>query len=481
MPNPGPATNITEHPIGGGGSPAYLGTTGALIGFYQDPYGGGAVARRAGPIQQLLTVSAATGYMVNFTSLSQGSPTQSAQTVSATQITISGAPQVSTADIMVINKQLTVSNFASGFTARIASVSANANIATLSFHNICSNVSGTNSVTPAGDTYIMTAFRGPLVNTVTLSPAVVPANSVAEQTFTVSGVYPGMLVALQKPTEQANLAVGQVRVPVSNQLAVQFLNIGNTAITPTANEVYSYTALLGVQGVSPILIAGVNLGGATSGIASVITVSGGALTPASVNVTGINASDFVVGVGQNVEAMSAATSVALVKAYVSAANILSLTFLNANTNSASITALSTDTWMIPILRPNADAPMTIYNATVTSVAIGPNTISQVPITVPGLTVTSAVLVQKPSFTTGIAIVGASVTNAGTSIVSVLMANPTSNTIVTPTETYLVGAFKPVLGTGHYIQQLVAPVGVQGIALTNEMRNVLAGTGLMQGF
>jgi hypothetical protein len=289
-----------------------------------------------------------------------------------------------------------------------------------------------------------------------------------------------MLVALQKPTDQANLAIGQVRVPANNTMAVQYLNIGNTAITPTASETYTYTALLGVQGVSPIMIAGVNLGGATSGIASVITVSGGALTPNAVNVTGINASDVVIGVGQNIEAMAAGNSVFLARAQVSAANVLSLTFGNLNTNSANITALSTDTWLIPIMRPNADAPMTIYQATVTSVVIGPNTISQVPITVPGLTVTSAVLVQKPSFTTGIAVVGASVTNAGSSIVSVLFANPTSNSVTIPTETYLVGAFKPVLGSGHYIEQLVSPWGVQGIALTNEMRNALAGTGFIAG-
>ena len=55
MPNPGPATTITEHPIGGGGSPSYLGVSGGLVGFYQDPFGGGAVAERSGPIQSPIT------------------------------------------------------------------------------------------------------------------------------------------------------------------------------------------------------------------------------------------------------------------------------------------------------------------------------------------------------------------------------------------------------------------------------------------
>ena len=64
--------------------------------------------------------------------------------------------------------------------------------------------------------------------------------------------------------------------------------------------------------------------------------------------------------------------------------------------------------------------------------------------------------------------------------AVNIANPTSVSVTLPAETYLVGAIKPLLGTGHYIQQQVAPLGVRGIALTNEMRNVLAGTGLMAG-
>lgn len=476
-----PNSTTTEHPIGGGQGPSYLGGVSGGIGFYQDPYAGGAVTQRTGPIQQVLTVSAATGYMINYTSLSQGSPTQSAQTVSATQITFSGAPQLSTADVVIINKQLTVSNFAAGFTARVVSTSQQANTLLMAFNNVCSNVSGSNSVTPAGDTYIMTAFKGPLVNTTTLSPLQVPANSVQEQTFTVSGLQVGMLVAVQKPTEQANLMIGNVRVASNNTLAVSFLNIGNTAITPTASEVYSYTALQGVQGVSPIVIAGVNLGGATSGITTLTSVtSGGGNTQAAVVVTGINTTDLVIGVGQNTIPYTAANQIYLPEVRVSSvANTMTFSFINTN-SALTLTPLSTDTWFIPVIRPNTDAPMTIYQATVTSVTIGPNTISQVPITVPGLTVTSAVLVQKPSFTTGMTVVGCNVTNAGTSIVSVLMANPTSVSVTTPTETYLVGAFKPVFGTGHHVQQLVAPVGIQGIALTNEMRNALAGTGFIAG-
>ncbi len=481
MPNPGPATTITDHPIGGGGSPSYLGISGGAVGFFQDIMAGGAVTQRTGPVQSVLAVSQATGYMLNYTSLSQGSPTLSAQNVSSTQITLSGAPQLSTADVVVANKQTFVSNFAIGQTVRVVSVSQQANTLVVALNALNANVSGNpGTVTPNGETYVMSAFKGNLVNTVTLTPSSVASNSVVEQTFTVPGLQPGMIVALQKPTEQAALAVGNVRVPSANTLAVQYLNIGNTAIIPTS-EVYSYTALLGAQGVSPIVVAGVNLGGASSGIATLTSVtSGGGNTPASIKVTGINTDDLVIGVGQNTIPMTAANQIFLGEARVSSVvNTLQLSFVNTN-SALTITALSTDTWMIPIMRPNLDAPATLLSATVVSAVIAPNSVTELPATVTGLTVSSAILVQKPSFTSGLTVMGSRVTAASLGQIAIAIANPTQVTLTLPAETYLVAQFRPVLGTGHHVAQLVAPVGVQGIALTNEMRNALAGTGFIKG-
>lgn len=483
MPNPGPATTITEHPIGGGGSPAFLGgSTQSVIGFFQDPYGGGGSTQRTGPVQAVLAVSQATGYMINYTSLSQGSPTLSAQNVSSTQITLSGAPQLSTADVVIANKQAFVSNFAIGNTVRVVTVSQQLNTLVVALHALNTNVSGSGgTVTPNGETYVMTAFKGPLVNTVALTPSVVPANTVQEQTFTVTGLQPGMIVALQKPTEQATLAVGNVRVPAANTLAVQYLNVGNTAVTPTAAETYSYTAVLGVQGVSPIMVAGVNLGGATNGIATLTSVtSGGGNTPLSVKVTGINVDDLVVGVGQNIIPMTAANQIFLPEVRVSSV-INTMQFSFVNTNSAlTITALSTDTWMIPIMRPSLSAPGVLLPVTVASATIAANSVTEIAATVTGLTVTSAILIQKPSFTTGLTVVGSRVTAASLGQIAIQIANPTTAAVTLPAETYTLAAFTPILGSGHHVAQLVAPVGVQGIALTNEMRNALAGTSFIKG-
>lgn len=482
MPNPGPASTLTEHPIGGGGGPAYLGTSGSAIGFFQDPFGGGAVTQRTGPVQAVLAVSQASGYLIGYTSLSQGSPTLSAQNVSSTQITLSGAPQLSTADVVIANKQAFVSNFAIGQTVRVVSTSQQANTLVVALHCLNTNVSGSGgTVTPNGETYVMAAFKGPLVNTVTLTPAVVAANTVAEQQFTVTGLQPGMIVALQKPTEQAELAIGNVRVPANNTLAVQFLNNGNTAITPTASEVYSYTALLGAQGVSPILIAGVNFGGATNGIATIVTTTAaGPLTPQSIKITGINPDDLVLGVGQNTIPLTAANQYLIPTVRVSSvANTLQYAVLTSN-SAANVTALSTDTIMVPIMRPNSDAPMTILPVTVPTATIAANSVTEIAATVTGLTVTSAILVQKPSFTTGITVMGSRVTAASLGQIAIAIANPTNAAITLPAETWLLGQFRPIFGSGHHVAQLVAPMSIQGVALTNEMRNVLAGTGLMKG-
>lgn len=482
MPNPGPATTITEHPIGGGGGPAYLGGVSQAVGFYQDPYGGGAVTQRTGPIQAVLAVSQASGYLINYTSLSQGSPVLSAQNVSSTQITLSGAPQLSTADVVIANKQAFVSNFAIGQTVRVVSVSQQINTLVVALSALNTNVSGSGgSVTPNGETYIMSAFKGPLVNTVTLTPAVVAANSVAEQNFTVTGLYPGMAVAVQKPTEQSALMIGNCRVAANNTLAIQFLNVGNSAITPTAGEVYSYTACLGVQGISPIIVAGVNFGGATNGIATIVTTTAaGPLTAQSIKVTGINVDDLVLGVGQNTIPLTTANQYLIAPVRVSSV-INTLQYSVVLTNSAgNITALSTDTVMIPIMRPNMVAPGVLLPATVVGANIAPNSVTEIAATVTGITVTSAILVQKPSFTTGLTVVGSRLTAASLGQIAIAIANPTSTTLTLPSETYSVAAFAPVFGTGHHVAQLVAPVGVQGIALTNEMRNVLAGTQLMAG-
>lgn len=60
----------------------------------------------------------------------------------------------------------------------------------------------------------------------------------AEQTVTVPGLLVGDFVRVEKPTEQAGLGIGNVRVSAANTLAIQFINPTAGGITPTANEVW---------------------------------------------------------------------------------------------------------------------------------------------------------------------------------------------------------------------------------------------------
>jgi len=75
----------------------------------------------------------------------------------------------------------------------------------------------------------------------TLSPAIVAANTTAEQTFTVSGLVSStdFVVGISKPTTQAGLGIVGHRVSADNTLAITFSNNTGTGITPTATQVYT--------------------------------------------------------------------------------------------------------------------------------------------------------------------------------------------------------------------------------------------------
>lgn len=486
MPNPGPATTITEHPIGGGGSPSYLGVSGGAVGFYQDPYSPTvtAVTQRQSAFQAVVTVSQTAGWLNVFHSNSQKEPTLTAQNISSMAITLTGAPMVSTADVVIVNKQIPLAQFGiAGVRVSTSSPAINTAIFILQGANL--NISGVSTITPTGDKFLFTAIRGSIVNSVALTPAVVPANQTQEQQFTVTGVCPGMVVPIVKPSEQQGLGVGNTRVVSNNVLGITYINNANTAITPTA-ETYLFSGLAGIAAISPIIILGANMSQAP-----VITVTGGGpITQSLITVTGINSTDQVIGVGQNIlfnaSTITAGNSVQLIGAQVSTQvpNQMYLRFLNINNSAGAtgITAISTDTWLIPMLRQPCEAPMTIYPATVASATIGPNTCTEIGVTVTGITVSCAVFVSKPTFTSGIAVLGYRVSSAATagSTIGITFGNPTNASVTIPTETYQVGAFLPLLGVGHYTEQMISPLNVQHVQLSNEIRNTLAGNGMFAG-
>lgn len=72
----------------------------------------------------------------------------------------------------------------------------------------------------------------------TISPAQVANATTVEQTFTVSGLLPGDVVSVTKPTTQAGLGIVNSRVSAANTLAITFANATGSPITPTAAEAY---------------------------------------------------------------------------------------------------------------------------------------------------------------------------------------------------------------------------------------------------
>lgn len=73
---------------------------------------------------------------------------------------------------------------------------------------------------------------------IALSPALVAANTTAEQTFSVTGLALKDYVCVNKPTTQAGLGIVNSRVSAANTLAITFSNNTASGITPTAGETY---------------------------------------------------------------------------------------------------------------------------------------------------------------------------------------------------------------------------------------------------
>lgn len=73
---------------------------------------------------------------------------------------------------------------------------------------------------------------------VVLSPAIVAANTSAEQTFAVNGLAVGDFVFVIKPTLQAGLGIVGARVSSAGNIGISFGNFTVAGITPTAAETY---------------------------------------------------------------------------------------------------------------------------------------------------------------------------------------------------------------------------------------------------
>jgi len=427
-------------------------TTADLIGFYGVAAG---VAQRSNQNQVLVSQAAAGATMFAVNSVTLTPSVVSASTAAAQTLTFTGAPTLSS-DYVIVNKVtatagLGIGNARAGVTAATVVV------------NYTNPTAAT--VTPTvAENYLAAAFRG-LAQTVTLTPAVVAANSTSEQTFTgFTGVAAGMLVSVTKPTDQAGLAILGARVVGNQSVAINFSNDTITAITPTAAEAYSYIALNGLNAASNTVVLGANVGTVTTTVVSSVNEYGITVT------NGVLADDIVVGISKPTVQL-----LGVLGGRVSAANVLGISFLGLLT---AVTPTASEVYKVTMVRQAPVAPLTLYSVTVTPTAVAPLTTAEQGFTVTGLVASQLVLVNKPSGTASIGIAGNRVSAAN--VLGITYSNTSAATITPPAETYLVGQFQLFPSTGSYLAQEVLPAGNAATNLVNEIRTVMVNMGQIGG-
>lgn len=67
-----------------------------------------------------------------------------------------------------------------------------------------------------------------------LTPTSVAANTTAEQTFTVTGLVTSDIITINKPSLNAGIGIVNARVSAANTLAITYINVSGSPITPTS-------------------------------------------------------------------------------------------------------------------------------------------------------------------------------------------------------------------------------------------------------
>lgn len=187
------------------------------------------------------------------------------------------------------------------------------------------------TITPtATQTYAVITLGAALTTTSALSPSSVGPNTTYEQFFSLSGVWPGQVIFVNKPTAQAGLIITNARAAGIDQVAIQFQNLTAATITPTAAETYTFGCAAGFQQ------------------APLMTEISAALTPSSVAANTSAEQTFTVaglvaGTEVAVTKPTVTTNLVLAGARVSAANTLAITFAN---NTASAIVPPAETYLV---------------------------------------------------------------------------------------------------------------------------------------
>ena len=403
-------------------------------------------------------VGTAAGALTTYSSTQ--SPSSVATITTAEQsITVTG---VLSTDMVIINKPTSQA----GLGLCAGRVSA-ANTVKLVFANVSAG-----TLTPtASEVYLVTTIPANLQLSAVLTPAAVAANTVTEQTFTgITGLYPGQIIQVNKPTTQAGLAVLSARCAASNSLTVTYLNATAATITPTAGETYLITALNGLVAASQIIEFGLT-------ITTPTTVTTLATIESTFTEAGIQATDVFVGASKP----TTQSGLGMVGGRVSAASTVKIPFINAT--AGSLTPTAAEVYGVTIFRPSPQAPLSVLtSATLTPGSVAANTSAEQTFTVTGITSGQPVAVSPNyniSATNGVGIAGVRASALNT--IAVTFINTTATAITPPSGTWTVAQFNQTTPTaGNYVQQLVSPLQTAAVTLTNAIRTALVNLGLLAG-
>lgn len=436
------------------------------IGFYSS-VASGAVAQQGGNAQAAVTRASQAGVVATY--VSTQSPAAVAQGTTAEQtLTIQsgtgGTMLLAAGDLVYVNKPTSQAGLGVG-NVRVSS----SNTLGITFDNI--PAAGGN-ITPTGaQGYVVVALRGlgTYKLTATLSPAAVAANTTAEQCFTVTGIRSGDLLQVNKPTAQAGLDIGGVRVGGNNSACITFMNDTASPITPTAAESYIFAGLPGLDAANNDVFYGMNVG-TVGAIGPGTVVTGGSTT-----LTGVLATDFVSGVSKPT-LQAAATNAAIPYSAVPTADTMTLSFFGVG---AGYTPTGSEVYGIRTVRIAPVAPLLLYSASLAPVSVAAATCAEQTFTVTGLVAASPVWVNKPSAQAGLSVSGVRVSAAST--LAINYCNMTAVAIVPATETYTIGNFQvPTPGAGNVVYQTVLPSLSATTTLANALRSAFVSLGLIAG-
>lgn len=287
---------------------------------------------------------------------------------------------------------------------------------------------------PSAGSALASGLQGGTVITfaVTNSPASVATLTTAELGITLVGgtgapvtIASGDMLYINKPTSQANLGVGNVRVSSAGVAGVTFSNISAGFLTPTASEIYGVVALRGIGNTT-------------------VTIS-----PAAVAADSVVEQQFAVaGLRTGLVQVTKPTSqpgLDIVGTRVVSTGVLGITFMNT-TAATTITPTASEAYVVLGLQaglsPNDnDVLFQVSSGTLASIAAVST--GQDNVTVTNLQVSDIVLnAVKPTSQAGLFGPLAKVSSAG--FLGLTFSNVTSASALTPTanEVYAISVSRP---------------------------------------